>query len=395
MAAVSLHACTLEIFKLTNPQLYERFKTESWVSPSMQFYYGSKLTAEMRPRKAKDSEFGIPWMLEQNLTGWELVDTKVVEQEQGQEQEADGSTKEETKKTTTSWIEAAMRRAIEGTNKRKRECVVLGTVDTADEDEDKQYEVKVVRSEYLIASDGGRFINGDNRVRLMLDDGLLTQEQFEARDPKTVGKEYFESLLQDTLSALKMKVLSYNWITTEHKSTGCIQPNMEDRLGTQRHSSPLAPGHYNDEQIPIADEIVKYSATTLDNGPASIGQRASDDILTPFTAPVDIPEPRLESLTELEGNSTDQRQETTTGIRLYDLLGFPGVFYILVFAADCLATARELDASLVNDVEHYQRVWSSRWPGLGVVLDSNSSSIPESMRTSSKKMKSTPQLWSM
>lgn len=152
----------------------------------MQFFYGSKLTAEMRPRKAKDSEFGVPWMLEQNLTvkilteeyekmgmgkverGWELVDTKVVEQEQevkqggqqGQEREqaADGSTKEETKArmTTTSWVETTIRRAIEGTNKRKGESVVLGTVELADEDEDKQYEVKVVRSEYLIASDGGR-----------------------------------------------------------------------------------------------------------------------------------------------------------------------------------------------------------------------------------------------
>jgi len=49
-----------------------------------------------------------------------------------------------------------MRRAIEGTNKRKGESVVLGTVDMAGEDEDKDYEVKVVRSEYLIASDGGR-----------------------------------------------------------------------------------------------------------------------------------------------------------------------------------------------------------------------------------------------
>lgn len=142
----------------------------------MQFYYGSKLTAEIRPRKAKDSEFGIPWMLEQNLTvkilteeyeklglgrverGWELVDTRVVEQEQEQEQDhaADMTIKEEAKTTTTSWVETTMRRAIEGTNKRKGESVVLGTVDMADEDGDKQYEIKVVRSEYLIASDGGR-----------------------------------------------------------------------------------------------------------------------------------------------------------------------------------------------------------------------------------------------
>ncbi|KAF8948340.1 hypothetical protein BGZ47_005465 [Haplosporangium gracile] len=551
--AVSLHARTLEIFKLTDPQLYERFKTESWISPSMQFYYGSKLTAEMRPRKAKDSEFGIPWMLEQNLTvkilteeyekmglgrierGWELVDTKVVGQEQGQEHEADGSIKGETRATTTSWVETTMRRAIEGTNKRKGESVVLGTVDIADEDEDKQYEIKVIRSKYLIASDGGRstvrhrlnipfpgrtrnynlilfdghvetdlsttnvsFIKGDNRhsiamypirgnrVRLMLDDGLLTQEQFEARDPKTVDKEYFENLLQETLGTLKMKVLSYNWITyyrvNERRAQEFVYKRRIFLAGDAAHCHSPAGGQglntglqdaynltwkialvlngtaapslldtYNDERIPIADEIIKYSATTLDNGvyqgwiasnlrklmlillpyimrylpmggrptpysmlglryhentinrsnkshpyppsgPASIGQRAPDDILIPFTAaPADTLEPRPESLAGLEGDSTDQQQETTTEIRVYDLLAFPGAFHILVFAADRLATEKELDANLVKDVEHYQRIWSSRWPGLRGALDSNPSSSPEAVRTSSKKMKSTPQ----
>lgn len=70
-----------------------------------------------------------------------------------------------------------------------------------------------------------RFINGDNRhsvgmfpirdnrVRMMLDDGMLTQEQFDARESKTVDKEYFEKLLQETMGTLKLKILSYNWLT--------------------------------------------------------------------------------------------------------------------------------------------------------------------------------------
>ncbi|KAH7050561.1 FAD binding domain-containing protein [Linnemannia elongata] len=549
--AVSLHARTLEIFKLTDPQLYERFKTESWISPSMQFYYGSKLTAEIRPRKAKDSEFGIPWMLEQNLTvkilteeyeklglgrverGWELVDTRVVEQEQEQEQDhaADMTIKEEAKTTTTSWVETTMRRAIEGTNKRKGESVVLGTVDMADEDEDKQYEIKVVRSEYLIASDGGRstvrhrlnipfpgrtrdynlilfdghvetdlsttnvsFIKGDNRhsiamypirdnrVRLMLDDGLLTQAQFEAREPKTVDKEYFETLLQETLGTLKMKILSYNWITyyrvNERRAkefgykrriflTGdaahCHSPAGGQGLNTGLQdaynltwkmalilngtAAPSLLDTYNDERIPIADEIIKYSATTLDNGvyqgwissnlrklmlillpyimrylpmgggrptpysmlglryhqnsinkshkshpypptgPASIGQRAPDDVIVPFApVPVDTSVPRSESLAELEDRTTN---EPSNEVRLYDILAFPGVFHILVFAADRLATEKNLDVRLSKDIEHYQRVWSSRWPGLRGVLDSNSNSSSEAMM--SNKNKSTPQ----
>ncbi|KAG0282653.1 hypothetical protein BGZ96_000264 [Linnemannia gamsii] len=532
----------------------------------MQFFYGSKLTAEMTPRKAKDSEFGVPWMLEQNLTvkilteeyekigmgkvdrGWELVNTRVVEQEQevkqgGQqeqerEQAASGSTTEEAKSrmTTTSWVETTIRRAIEGTNKRKGESVVLGTVEMADEDEDKQYEVKVVRSEYLIASDGGRstvrhrlnipfpgrtrdynlilfdghvetdlstvnvsFIKGDNRhsiamypirdnrVRLMLDDGLLTQDQFNARDPKTVDKEYFERLLQETLGTLKMKVVSYNWITyyrvNERRAEEFAYKRRIFLAGDAAHCHSPAGGQglntglqdaynltwkialvlngtapvtlldtYNDERIPIADEIIKYSAKTLDNGvyqgwissnlrrlmlillpymmrylpmgnsrppysmlglryyenainkshnshpypstgAASIGQRAPDDILASFgavTPPTDASLPISEALAELEGNgSTDSQQLKET--RLYDILAAPGpgVFHILVFTADRLGTETDLDAGLVKEMEHYQRVWSSRWPGLGGVLDLSSGVSRTAVGVT--KAKSTPQ----
>lgn len=141
----------------------------------MRFYFSGSLTADIKSQPSKDSEFYVPWMLEQTRTvqilteeyektgmgkvdrGWELLDTKVVEREIVQEQAPDSSTNE-AKTTTmpTSWVETTMRRAIEGTNKRMGESVVLGTVEMAGEDEDKQYEVKVVRSEFLIASDGGR-----------------------------------------------------------------------------------------------------------------------------------------------------------------------------------------------------------------------------------------------
>ncbi|KAF9141428.1 hypothetical protein BGX30_004819 [Mortierella sp. GBA39] len=432
--AVSLHARTLEIFKLTDPQLYERFKTESWISPSMQFYYGSKLTAKIRPRKAKDSEFGIPWMLEQNSTvkilteeyeklglgrverGWELLDTRVVEQEQEQEHAADMTIKEETKTTTTSWVETTIRRAIAGTNRRKGESIVLGTVDMADEDEDKQYGIKVVRSEYLIASDGGRstvrhrlnipfpgrtrdynlilfdghvetdlFIKGDNRhsiamypirenrVRLMLDDGLLTQDQFEAREHKTVDKEAKEF-------GYKRRIFLAGDAAHCHSPAGGqgLNTGLQDAynltwkiaLILNGTAAPSLLDTYNDERIPIADEIIKYSATTLDNGvyqgwissnlrklmlillpyimrylpmgggrpapysmlglryhensinkshkshpypptgPASIGQRAPDDIIVPFVpAPADTSLPRSESLAELEDEGTNQQSK--------------------------------------------------------------------------------------
>jgi hypothetical protein len=53
----------------------------------------------------------------------------------------------------------------------------------------------------------------ENRVRIMLDDGFLTQEQFNARESKNVDKEYFEKLLLETMDTLKLKILSYNWLT--------------------------------------------------------------------------------------------------------------------------------------------------------------------------------------
>ena len=93
--------------------------------------------------------------------------------------------------------------------------------------------------------------------------------------------------------------------------------------------------------------------------------------------------PKSESLAELEDNSTDQPKTT----RLYELLAFPGVFHILIFTADRLAKEKDFDSGLVKNVDHYQREWSSRWPGLSRVLESNASS--EAMVT--KKMKSTPQ----
>ncbi|KAG0292295.1 hypothetical protein BGZ97_005632 [Linnemannia gamsii] len=542
--AIGIHARTIEIVKLTDRHLYEEFGTQSWRNNSMRFYFSGSLTADIKSQPSKDSEFYVPWMLEQTRTvqilteeyektgmgkvdrGWELLDTKVVEREIVQEQAPDGSTNE-AKTTTmpTSWVETTMRRAIEGTNKRMGESVVLGTVEMAGEDEDKQYEVKVVRSEFLIASDGGRstvrhrlnvpflgrtrdynliifdghvetdlsltniaFINGDNRhsvgmfpirdnrIRLSLDDGVLTQEQFDARGSKAVDKDYFEKLLQETMGTLKMKVLGYNWLTyyrvNERRAAQFTHKGRIFLAGDAAHCHSPAGGQgmntgiqdsynlawkiamvlngtapqtildsYNEERIPIAEEIIKFSAKTLDNGlyqswfssimrrlmlsivpfltrhlpngssrtnfsmlglryhqnslnkshksqryspsaPASIGQRAPDNTLVPFTAhTLDTAVPRSESLSELEGNPTDKPMT----IRLYELLAFPGAFHIIVFAADRLVKEEAFDSDLVKNIDHYQRGWLSRWPGLRGVLDSKSETVV------SKKMKSTPQ----
>ncbi|KAF9313425.1 hypothetical protein BGZ91_006290 [Linnemannia elongata] len=158
--AFSLHPRTLEILRQTGQDLSARFEKESWESHMGRMYFGGKLTAELKWTPAMESQFHHTWGLPQTSTvrllteeyegtgmgcidrGWELVDTKVVEDIIG--------------KQTTSWVETTIRRAVEGTNARKGESAVLGTVEQAEEDEGKQYEIKVVKSDFLIGSDGGR-----------------------------------------------------------------------------------------------------------------------------------------------------------------------------------------------------------------------------------------------
>ncbi|KAG0201081.1 hypothetical protein BGX33_010531 [Mortierella sp. NVP41] len=352
--AIGIHARTIELLKLTDREMFQKFDEQSWRSMSMRFFFGGSLTADITPQPTRESEFQVPWMLEQTRTieilteeyestgmgridrGWELMDTKVVE--------GDGSAE------TKSWVETTIRRAIEGTNKRQGESVVLGTVEVAEEDKEKQYETKVVRSEYLIAADGGRsavrhilkipfpgrtrdynlilfdghietdistshisFINGnnqhhvgmfpirENRVRMMLDDGTLTQEQFNAREPKTPSKEYFEKLLKETMDPIPLKVLDYNWLTyyrvNERRATEFAHKGRIFLAGDAAHCHSPAAGQglnlglqdsynlawkmamvlngtapqslldsYNEERPAIADEIIALSAKTLDNG---------------------------------------------------------------------------------------------------------------------------------
>ena len=166
--AIGIHARTIELLKLTDKGMFQKFDEEFWRSKSMRFFFGGSLTADITPPPTKESEFKVPLMLEQTRTieilteeyestgigridrGWELMDTRVVEDED-EVKKADGSAAE-----TKSWVETTIRKAIEGTNKRQGESMVLGTVEMAEEDEEKQYATKVVRSEYLIAADGGR-----------------------------------------------------------------------------------------------------------------------------------------------------------------------------------------------------------------------------------------------
>ncbi|KAF8936756.1 hypothetical protein BGZ47_009361 [Haplosporangium gracile] len=449
--AIVLHPRSLEIFRLASPELSARFEKDSQVCHMGRMYFGGKQTAALPWTAAIESQFPHAWGLPQTSTvrllteeyektgmghidrGWELVGTKVVE--------------ETDRGKTTSWVETTIRRAVEGTNARKGECAVLGTVEQAEEDEGKQYEFKVVKSDFLIGADGGRStvrhvlkipfpgrtrdaniilfdghvdtdlpldemasINGSNlhavgmfplygnRVRFLLSDGTLTEEEFAARKVKTPTKEYFENLLEETIAPYKVKILSYNWLTyyraNERRATEFVYKNRIFLAGDAAHThSPIggqgmntglqdsynlawkiamvlkgtAPlsivDSYNEERIPIADEIIHLSSRNLkyflglryyenslnkehathryaSTAPASIGRRAPDDFVYPL-AP---------------GSAL---------VRLYNLMDTPCAFHILVFTADRLVQDTGLEATLLADVAHYQRSWLARWPGTG------------------------------
>lgn len=155
--ALVVHARTLELFEQTGG-LIAPFHEAGIPLADFNIYFGGKLAAVLPALKNKDSFYNYGLFLEQTRTvsllteqleslggvierGWELMDTKVVELPSGQ-----------------SWVETTLRRAKVGTNIRTTESKVLGHVEQEAEQDGKEYEVQVVRSEYLIAADGGKSV---------------------------------------------------------------------------------------------------------------------------------------------------------------------------------------------------------------------------------------------
>lgn len=157
--ALVVHARTLELFEQTGG-LIDPFLAAGVPLSDFNIYCGNKLTSVLPVLKNKDSFYNYGLFLEQTRTvsllteqleslcgvdvierGWELMDTKVVKLPSGQ-----------------SWVETTLRRAKVGTNVRTTESKVLGHVEQEAEQDGKEYEVQVVRSEYLIAADGGKSV---------------------------------------------------------------------------------------------------------------------------------------------------------------------------------------------------------------------------------------------
>ncbi|KAG0296477.1 hypothetical protein BGZ96_009430 [Linnemannia gamsii] len=263
--ALVIHSRTMELFAQAG--IIDRFLDLGSRLSDFHVYFGPKLMSVIPALDTKESHYNYGLFLEQCRTtwglteelkeigvqidrGWELMDTKVVE-----ENNADG--------TTTSYVETKIRRAIIGDNIRVAESRILGAVEEDPEEANKGYEVEVIRSEYLIATDGGKsavrhklniafpgrtldnnliifdghvdsdvpfdagitVINGANNrsmvsfplpngdIRFLLDNGFLTPEEHAALKPEELTMEVFEKLAGATVAPAKFKCLDQSWLT--------------------------------------------------------------------------------------------------------------------------------------------------------------------------------------
>ncbi|KAF9913532.1 hypothetical protein BX616_009905 [Lobosporangium transversale] len=154
--ALSLHARTLEIMDQTG--LIDRFLAQGHPLSIFNVYFNG--VHSVFPGLANSiSHYNYALFQEQAKTtailngeleahggkvdrGWELMDTKVIEDQ------ASGQT----------WVETIIRRALDGSNIRSTESKVLGEIELDAEQAGKKYEIEVVRSQYLIAADGGKSV---------------------------------------------------------------------------------------------------------------------------------------------------------------------------------------------------------------------------------------------
>ncbi|CAO3574383.1 unnamed protein product [Mortierella alpina] len=266
--ALVIHSRTMEIFGMSG--IVGKFLERGRKMTTFNAYSGAKLVSVLEALNTTESHYNFGLFLEQRYTaailgqeleemggkvdrGWELMDTKVVEEEAIQE---DGTT------GTKKWVETTIRRAIVGDNTRQTESKVLGVVDLDAEEEGKRYETQVVRSQYLLATDGGKsvvrhklnigfpgrtvnndllicdahvdsdiptdritVINGvnnrtmaffplqDGQIRILLDNGVLTPEEHAAIKPEELTLDKFESLAAACVAPAKFKCLSTSWLT--------------------------------------------------------------------------------------------------------------------------------------------------------------------------------------
>ncbi|KAG0301335.1 hypothetical protein BGZ98_008459 [Dissophora globulifera] len=145
---------SLEVFQMAG--IIDPFLAQGLSFTDFRFYVGTKRVADMRYLGGRSvSHYPSGVILEQNTTcailiealdkmgvrvdrGWELTDTKVVEE--------GGRT----------FVEAVLRKVLPSENFTVDEKKLIGEVEALTAPVDTGYETQVVRSEYLVAADGAR-----------------------------------------------------------------------------------------------------------------------------------------------------------------------------------------------------------------------------------------------
>ncbi|KAG0205561.1 hypothetical protein BGX28_002813 [Mortierella sp. GBA30] len=168
--ATLMHARSLEVFQFTG--IIDEFLKVGVVMDEINLFVDNKYKATVPLLGGGgDTQYSAGLVLEQSKTsevmiqeliklgvkvdfGWELVDTKVVEQS-----DKDGDGNQE------PYVQTVIRKALSDKDTDMRE--VLGRVDLLEQNKDREYEVETIRSQYMVASDGGR-----STVRHKLDIGF-------------------------------------------------------------------------------------------------------------------------------------------------------------------------------------------------------------------------------
>jgi len=153
--ALGMQARSLEVLDITGS--IDRFLEQGQPINEMTLWSSGRKVATIPVGGSDESHCSYGLCLEQTKTslifinelkelgvqidyGWEAMDTRVVHE----------------LTPGASYVETTIRRALSGNNNAPNESVAVGIVEAREEQEGKEYEIEVIRSEYLVAADGGR-----------------------------------------------------------------------------------------------------------------------------------------------------------------------------------------------------------------------------------------------